>query len=312
MDVSIIMINYNTYELTKNALESIFRYTNDISYEVILIDNNSPDGSGEKLKSEYAEKIKFIQNSENLGTSKAFNKGLKDSTGKYVLWINTDILLFDNFIKKLFDYMEENPDCGICGGNLLDAEGKPSHSNRREMMSLKTLKNDMIITKKVFKKIFKKRFSDGYNYTNKAMEVGIILGADMFVRKSIFDEIGGLDEDIFMYCEETEFAYRVKTQTKYKIVSVPWAKMIHLEGKSFDGKFNARRHRFGTIGTTIFIRKSYGEKDAKNYLDLLLKSYRKFYFISKIFFMKDKKDMYKTKIATVKSLMLDYPNLSFF
>lgn len=312
MDVSIIMINYNTYELTKNALSSIFQYTKDISYEVILIDNNSPDGCGEKLKSEYESKIKFIQNSENLGTSKAFNRGLKESTGKYVLWINTDILLYDNFIKKLFVYMEENPDCGICGGNLLDANGKPSHSNRRKMMSLRTLTNDMSISKKVFKRIFKKCFSDGYNYTKKAMEVGIILGADMFVRKSIFDEIGGLDEDIFMYCEETEFAFRVQNQTKYKVVSVPWAKMIHLEGKSFDGKFNARRHRFGTIGTTIFIRKNYGENDAKKYLNLLLKSYRKFYFISKLFFMKDKKDMYKTKITTVKKLMLDYPNLSFF
>lgn len=305
------MINYNTYELTKNALASIFQYTKDISYEVILIDNNSPDGSGEKLKSEYEDKIKFIQNSENLGTSKAFNRGLKESTGKYVLWINTDILLFDNFIKKLFDYMEENPDCGICGGNLLDANGNPSHSNRRKMISLRTLKNDMSISKEVFKRIFKKCFSDGYNYTKKAMEVGIILGADMFVRKPIFDEIGGLDEDIFMYCEETEFAFRVQKQTKYKVVSVPWAKMIHLEGKSFDGKFNERRHRYGTIGTTLFIKKSYGEKDAENYLKLILRSYKRFYFISKLFFMKEKKIMYKTKIETVKNIMLDFPNLSY-
>ena len=101
MDVSVIMINYNTFELTQNALDSIFEYTSGLEYEIILIDNNSPDGSGEKLSAHFGDRIKYIQAGANLGTSKSFNLGLRAAGGKYVLWLNTDILIKENFIKKL-------------------------------------------------------------------------------------------------------------------------------------------------------------------------------------------------------------------
>ena len=312
MDVSIIMINYNTYELTKAAIESIFTYTKELIYEIILIDNASPDGSGEKLKGLFADRIKYIGNSENLGTSKAFNQGLSIAEGKYILWLNTDILLFDNFVKKLYDFMEENADCGVCGGNLLNAEKKPSHSFRKKMISVKTLKQDKCITRWALRKAFKKIISDGYNYSKKAKEVGYITGADMFVRKAVFDEIGGLDEDIFMYCEETEFQFRVKNRTKYKIMSVPWAKMIHLEGRSFEGNFNVRRHRYSTIGTAIFIRKSYGEKQTIDYFESLKKNYKKYVIICSFLQLKNKKEMYMSKLKNVKDIQSKFPTVKYF
>lgn len=312
MDVSIIMINYNTFELTKAAIESIFSYTKGLNYEIILIDNASPDGSGEKLREIFADRIKYIGNSENLGTSKAFNQGLIISEGKYILWLNTDILLFDNFIKKLYDFMEENEDCGVCGGNLLNAEKKPSHSYRKKILSVKTLKQDMCITRWVLRKVFKRIISDNYNYSKKPKEVGYITGADMFVRKAVFDEIGGLDEDIFMYCEETEFQFRVKQRTKYKIMSVPWAKMIHLEGRSFEGSFNVRRHRYSTIGTAIYIKKSYGEKQSKEYLNMLKSSYKKFIRVCKFFQLNEKKEMYETELIIVNDILSGFPSISYY
>ena len=91
MDVSVIMINYNTFDLTKDAIESIFSQTDGIAYEIILVDNLSPDGSGERLRDLFGERIVYLQSGGNLGTSKAFNLGISRATGKYVLWLNTDI-----------------------------------------------------------------------------------------------------------------------------------------------------------------------------------------------------------------------------
>ena len=96
MDVSVIMINYNTFDLTKDALNSIFENTKDLTYEIILVDNASPDGSGEKLKELFQDKIVYLQSGGNLGTSKAFNLGLKRASGKYILWLNTDIHFQNN------------------------------------------------------------------------------------------------------------------------------------------------------------------------------------------------------------------------
>lgn len=275
-DVSLVMINYNTFELTKAALESIFTYTADINYEIILIDNCSPDGSGERLRDLFKEKIKYIQYGENGGTSKAFNRGAKEARGKYILWLNTDILFTDNFIKTLFDYMENNPRCGICGGNLTDKEGNPVHSYRKDLPSLKSIKKDNSIIFKTFRRKFAKTLSEEYNYTGEPKEVGYITGADMMIRGEIVRSLGGFDEDIFMYAEETEFTYRAKRATNCTVVSVPQAKMIHLEGGSFSSerkKFNLRRFRASTKGMLIYFYKCYGITAAEKYLKILRRTY---------------------------------------
>ena len=170
----------------------------------------------------------------------------------------------------------------------------------------------MCITRWVLRKVFKRIISDNYNYSKKPKEVGLIIGADMFVRKAVFDEIGGLDEDIFMYCEETEFQFRVKQRTKYKIMSVPWAKMIHLEGRSFEGNFNVRRHRYSTIGTAIYIKKSYGEKQSKEYLNMLKSSYKKFIRVCKFFQLNGKKEMYMSKLKNVNDIQSEFPTVKYF
>ena len=110
MDVSVIMINYNTFDLTRDALESIFAHTKEIEYEIILIDNASPDGSGEKLRDLFGEKIVYIQAGGNLGTSKAFNIGLKQSKGKYILFLDGDDYLDIHLYGLVKQYMEKDID----------------------------------------------------------------------------------------------------------------------------------------------------------------------------------------------------------
>lgn len=310
MDVSVIMINYNTFALTKDAVESIFAQTKDVAYEIILIDNASPDGSGEKLKNFFGNKITYLQAGGNLGTSKAFNLGLKSASGKYILWLNTDILLKENFIGKLFCYMEAAPDCGICGGNVLDFEGKPMHSFRRRLPSPKTDKADMSIVVRIWRKLFKKRLSNEYNYTGKPLRVGYITGADMMVRREIFEKVGGFDEDIFMYSEETEFTFRMKQATDYTAMSVPDAHIYHLEGASFSGGkkgFNERRFRIILTGDSVYMTKSYGAEQAKKFLRRRNRAYRKMIIFSALLFKKEKCREFRAKRRIVTEFLNCYP-----
>lgn len=223
MDVSIILVNYKTKELTINCIKSIQEKTKDLKYEIILVDNASTDGSVNFFENNYKNKIIFIKNTENLGFGKANNRGIEIAKGKYVFLLNSDTLLINNAIKILFDFMEKTKECGICGGNLYTKELQPTHSFLRKFPSL------LLEIQEYIKK--KEKTRNDFNYTNFEQEVAYITGADMFIRKEILEKSGYFDKDFFMYFEETELSYRIK-RLGYKIVSVPQAKIIHLEGKS--------------------------------------------------------------------------------
>ncbi len=308
MDVSVVMINYNTFDLTKDAINSIKEYTTDLDYEIILIDNKSPDGSGDKLNDLFKNDLIYIQSGANLGTSKAFNIGAKKAQGKYVLWLNTDILIKENFIKKLFDFMEDNPNCGICGGNLLDFNGNPTHSFKRYLPTAETIKKEKgLLYIKNFEKNNRKKSLE-YNFTNTNLEVGYITGADMMIRASLFAEVGYFNERIFMYAEETDFTFRVK-QNGYKVFSVCDAKMYHLEGASLKSKeFSSTRFKFGNDGRYIYLNDCYGKEEALKYLKVCLKSYKKFRFIYRLFLKKNKVKEYSERIRIIEDKIKEANN----
>ncbi|MGL5902335.1 MAG: glycosyltransferase, partial [Cetobacterium sp.] len=129
MQVSIIIVNYNTLELSKNSIESIFEKIQNIEYEIILVDNDSQDGSKEYFSKEYYKsRIKLIQSEKNLGFGKANNLGINIAKGKYVFLLNSDTLLINNVIKILFDFMEKNKSVGLAGANLYNENKEPAHS----------------------------------------------------------------------------------------------------------------------------------------------------------------------------------------
>lgn len=230
MDISIIIVNYNTLKLTKNTINSVIEKTKDLDYEIILVDNASTDGSVEFFEKEYKDKIIFIKNDKNIGFGRANNKGIEIAKGKYVFLLNSDTLLINNAIKILFDFMEKNENCGVCGGNLFDINLKPAHSFLRELPCLSSeIDSKLNFFSKIIRKIMNKRAD--FNYFKVEKEVGYITGADMMIRREILSEVGYFDEDFFMYSEETELTYRIKKRG-YKVISVPQAMIIHLEGKS--------------------------------------------------------------------------------
>lgn len=241
MDVSVIIVNYNTLELTKNTIESVLEKTKGVTYEIILVDNASTDDSVEFFENNYKDKIIFIKNNENLGFGRANNKGIEIAKGKYVFLLNSDTLLINNAIKILFDYMEKTVECGICGGNLYDIDLKPTHSFLADLpyMTLKTEFDSYLnIVSKLYRKLRKKR--KDFNYNDVPQKVGYITGADMMIRKKLLDKVGMFDNDFFMYSEEVELTYRIY-KAGYTSFSVPQAKIIHLEGKSTIFKENKVR-----------------------------------------------------------------------
>ena len=226
IDVSIVFVNYKTRDLTINAIKSVIEKTEGLEYEIIVVDNNSQDGSIESIEQEYPN-INIIKNSVNAGFGTANNLAIKQAHGKYIFCLNTDTLLINNAIKIMFDYMErdENSNIGACGAILYNKEMEIIHSGG----PLPNL--SMVLWKLGLRYICKKSYKKLFGVDCLAQKIEYITGADIFLRKTALDAIGVFDENIFMYFEESDLCYRLK-KSKYEIRLLEDAKIIHLEGKS--------------------------------------------------------------------------------
>jgi GT2 family glycosyltransferase len=250
MDVSILIVNYNTISFLIDAIDSIFEKTEGIKFEIIVIDNNSKDNSEKILAEKYGDKIIYLGLHENIGFGRANNEGSKIAKGRNLFFLNPDTKLINNAVKKLSDYMDNNPDVGCCGGNLLNENEKPTISFRRIFPSLFEEINIRLLSipEKV---LFGKNLI--YNYSIKPIKVSFILGADLMIRKELFNAISGFDSDFFLFYEEIELQYRIK-KLNYLIINVPYAKIVHLEGKSSSNNFDRLIKQLNS--KTIFLKKT--------------------------------------------------------
>jgi GT2 family glycosyltransferase len=217
-----------------NAIDSIFEKTRDITFEIIVVDNNSSDNSEAILQERYGKRITYLELSENVGFGRANNKAAKIAKGRNLFLLNPDTLLMNNAIKILSDYLDANEQVAICGGNLFSEEYIPIHSFRRTLSPIFNELNSLFFhfpEKIIYGK------NSMFNHTRKPLDVAYITGADMMIKKRIFDKLNGFDEEFFMYYEESELAYRIH-KLKYKVVSIPEAHIIHLVGKSISSNFD--------------------------------------------------------------------------
>lgn len=250
MDVSIILVNYNTVALLTEAIDSILEKAEDILYEIIVVDNNSTDNSEIIILDKYGKNVKYISLPENIGFGKANNEGLKVAQGRNIFFLNPDTKLLNNAIKILSDFLDSSKRVGVCGGNLLDETLQPTHSFQRLFPSILFEINSLFLNVPL-RMIYGKKTD--YNFKNRPIEVAYITGADLMIKREVLHKIGGgFDPLFFMFYEETELCYRVK-QEKYMVISVPNAKIQHLEGKSFEEKkVNAKKIEMMYNSRTIF------------------------------------------------------------
>jgi GT2 family glycosyltransferase len=205
----------------------VFEKTQGIDYEIIVVDNASHDGSQAMLKSEFPS-VTLIESPENLGFGRANNLGAKYARGKYLFLLNSDTILMNNAVKILADFMDNTADAGICGGNLYDENGKPTHSYSSimpsVMLELNTLSAGML-----GKLLYGKNME--HNHTMLPRKTAYITGADLMIRADIFNKQNGFDPDFFMYYEDTYLNYCVK-KAGYGVYSVPQCQIIHYQGAS--------------------------------------------------------------------------------
>jgi len=256
MDVSIIIVNYNTKDLTINCLRSIFRHTSGISYEVIVVDNSSIDGSQKSIKKLFPQVI-LIENKENMGFGKANNLAAKRANGKYLFFLNSDTILLNNAIYMLFNFNEKKSTelkIGVSGGILLDNNKRMTLSFGPFPTMIGTLKSLVLVffkprlNKMTFKEV---KFFKANNF----MEVDYITGADMFINRSLFIESGGFDPIFFMYFEETDLQFRLK-KLGYNNYLIFGPQIIHIgDGSSNKIKANNLKRIYMVKSTFHYFRK---------------------------------------------------------
>lgn len=230
--VSIIIVNYNTAEMTSDCIKSIIDRTKNLIYEIIIVDNGSSDKSIESFSNfckEYSF-IRLIRLANNIGFGRANNLGVTNAKGEYVFLLNSDTILLNDavneFYKKASSYDREY----ILGSYLYDNNGNicQSYSDFQDIPHIIVRIAYMIFPLLLS---IRMKIKPIYNDGNAEKDVDFITGADMFMKTSVFTSIGGFDENIFMYGEDEIFcAEALKKGIKSKVIKEP--RIVHLEGQS--------------------------------------------------------------------------------
>lgn len=264
MDISVIIVNYNTPQLTLQCVESIYKHTDNVSFEIIVVDNCSADNSVELLSSN--KKIKLIRSAHNLGFGKANNLGYKYAKGKYIFLLNSDTLLLNNALKEFYDSMENLPQEVACiGCRLLDQEGNITKSigKWKELSVGENLAGAILAYLPFVRRKRDNLARDNYNLLNNNepfVKVDVIIGADMFIRRSVIEKLGLFDPRFFMYTEESDLQ-RTYHENGYICGIVQGPRIIHLEGKSAP---SAKRKFMHTAAKFTYFKK--WESPVKYYL----------------------------------------------
>ncbi|MBN2894085.1 MAG: glycosyltransferase [Bacteroidales bacterium] len=267
MDLSIVIVNYNVKHFLQQCLTSVFNALKTVDAEVWVVDNNSVDGSVQMVRENFPE-TKLIANKDNVGFSKANNQAIRLSTGKYILLLNPDTIVEESTFAKIVDFMDENPNAGGLGVNMIDGKGNFLPESKRGIPTPMVAFYKMFGLTSIFSK--SKRFAKYYmghldkNETNK---VEILSGAFMLLRKTVLDKIGLLDEDFFMYGEDIDLSYRI-LKSGFDNYYFADTKIVHYKGESTKkGSLNYVYVFYNAM--IIFAKKHFAKSNARLFMFLI-------------------------------------------
>lgn len=251
MDLSIVIVNWNTRELLRDCLNSVFLGLGALQAEVIVSDNGSGDGSVEMLRAEFPA-VTVIENGENLGFAAGNNVALRRVRGRHVLLLNTDTLVHGDVLPRAVAWLDAHPGVGILGPRVLNTDGtvQPSCS---AFPSLRHLAMQTLGLTRVAR--WDRYRMTGWDRTTER-RVDVISGAAMFVRRTAMEEVGLLDESFFFYGEETDWCHRF-ARAGWELVFAPIPEVTHFGGGAVR-RLNHRRDVLMTEGTTRLHRKHGG------------------------------------------------------
>lgn len=238
MDLSIIIVNYCTYELTKQTIQSVINTITGCDYEIIVVDNASCDGSLERLTDDFKQysNVLFISNDNNDGFAVANNIAFKESVGDYILLLNSDVIVKENTIDESLKFIKNNEKIGILGCKVSLPDGTLDKACRRSFPTFEVSFYRMTGLSKLFPK--SKRFNQ-YNLSyldeNEMYPVDCVVGAFMLIKSALYEQCGGLDESYFMYGEDIDLCYKVK-EMGYDVYYYGKYEIIHFKGASGKNK----------------------------------------------------------------------------
>lgn len=234
IDLSIIIPSFNTKELILECIESIVKTAKKVSYEIIVVDNNSSDGSVEAIENlkQKTKNLKLILNKENVGFSKANNQGVKESSGRYLLFLNSDTVVYENALDGMVEFMDSNPKAGAATCYLEMPNGELDDASHRGFPTPWRSLTHFTGVSKLFKgSQILNGYHLGYKNLDKIHEIEACAGAFMIVRRVAGEAMKWWDEDFFWYGDDLDFCYRLK-EKGWKIYFVPEYKILHYKGVS--------------------------------------------------------------------------------
>ena len=234
MRLSVVFLNYNTRDLTRQALSSVLAAAEGLEVEIFVVDNASADGSADMVAEEFPQ-VKLICNEANVGFAAGNNVALRQVAGEYALLINTDTIVRRDALRTMVEFLDAHPEAGACGCKILDPDGTLQLDSRRGFPTPLAAFCKMSGLSRLFPKHpLIAHYHMTYLDPEQTAEVEVLSGSCMMVRKAAMDEVGLLDEDYFMYGEDIDWCYRFH-QAGWKIYYVPTTEIIHFRGESGRG-----------------------------------------------------------------------------
>lgn len=230
LDLSVVIVSWNSAEFLEECLGAVYEAAGAEEIEIVVVDNASTDGSAALIKHHFPD-VRLIENTRNMGVSVAFNQGVKASRGKYIQMLCSDTVVLPGAFKEMAGYLDVHPDVGVVGPKLIYPDGRLQPSCRTfptlsifawEFMGLSRLFPDHPV-------FGKWRMGDFDHLT--AREVDQPRGSSVMVRRTVWDEVGGWDEDLDMFFNDVDWCLRVKADG-WKILFLPTAVMMHYGGSS--------------------------------------------------------------------------------
>jgi GT2 family glycosyltransferase len=271
MTLSVVIVSYNVKTFLEQCLRSVLKAAEGIESEIFVVDNNSVDGTEAMLMAKFSclSNVHLIFNRENVGFSKANNQALRRCCGRYVLVLNPDTLVQEDTFRKMIAFMEQDPKIGAAGCKLLNADGSFQLSCRRSFPTPEVSFYKIIGLSTLFPQ--SRRFAR-YNLTylpiDATYEVDALMGAFMFIRREVLEQVGLFDESFFMYGEDLDLCYRIK-QAGWKIYYYHETQIIHYKGES------TKKESFNYVirfyeAMLIFVRKHYRSRYSRLFEAILI------------------------------------------
>ena len=251
LDLSIIVVAWNVRELVLDCLASIETAEPKLAYEVIVVDNGSEDGTVEAVRRQFPD-VRVLSLPRNIGFGAGNNRGLAEMNGRHGVLLNSDTIVLPGGLERCVSYLDAHPEVGVVGPQLLN----PDRTKQNCIHNAPTLLSE-VLSQSLLRRLLPRRYPSKLRQYDEPIEVEAVLGACLFVRREVVQEVGMIDEEYFFFLEETDWCHRIRAQG-WKVVHIPDAELIHLYGEATKKKMPLRTRIEYHRSRHTFFRKNRG------------------------------------------------------